>query len=283
MDDSKFLITGANGQLGSALRTRYPEATALASSQLDITDRGQLAAFDWSPYNTILNAAAYTAVDEAETAEGRRKAWAVNAQGTANLAQVVLERGLMLVHISTDYVFDGEKSPHTEAEPLSPLGVYGQSKAAGDLAVGLLPKYFILRTSWVIGNGKNFVRTMISLAQKGVSPTVVADQIGRPTFVTELARIIDHLLSTAAPTGVYNASNSGDPVSWADLTRTIFEEMKADLQVTDTTTAEYFAGKAGTAPRPLSSTFDLSKLEATGFQPHDWKDDLVAYIKKELE
>src|SRR5690606_29757497 len=140
---------------------------------------------------TILNAAAYTNVDGAETPEGRIAAWKVNATGPAILTRIALKHNLTLLHISTEYVFDGTQEIHTEDEPFSPLSVYGTSKAAGDTAVGLLPQHYILRTSWVIGEGKNFVRTMLGLAQKGVSPTVVADQIGRLTFTSELVRAID--------------------------------------------------------------------------------------------
>lgn len=283
MTDSEILIIGANGQLGLALQAQYPGARAVDSDKLDITDRQAVLGFDWSGVKYILNAAAYTNVDGAETPEGRIIAWKVNAVGVRNLAEAALAHDLTLVHISTDYVFDGTRDNHTEDEPFAPLGVYAQAKAAGDIAVSLAPKHYILRTSWVIGEGKNFVRTMLGLGQKGVSPTVVADQVGRLTFTSELVRAIDHLLTTAAAPGTYNVSNSGAPASWADITRKIFELGGFDLTVTDTTTAEYFAGKEGIAPRPLLSTLDLSKLAATGFESHDWQEDLANYVKKELE
>ncbi len=133
------LILGADGQLGKALHDRFPDATALDRSQLDITDLAALEAYDWSMVDTILNAAAYTNVDGAETAEGRQAAWQTNAQAAAHLAKVAIEHNLTLVHISSDYVFDGTISPHHEDEPFTPLGVYGQSKAAGDLAVAIAP------------------------------------------------------------------------------------------------------------------------------------------------
>lgn len=283
MPAQEILITGANGQLGKALQHLYTDAAALGSDELDITDGQAIAQFDWSSVSTIINAAAYTNVDGAETPEGRIAAWHVNAVAVANLSKIAAQHDLTLVHISTDYVFDGTQINHTEDEPLSPLSVYGASKAAGDIVVGLTPKHYLLRTSWVIGEGKNFARTMINLAQKGISPTVVADQIGRPAFTTELARAIKHLLDTQALFGTYNASNGGQPVSWAEFTRAIFAEMKADLRVTDTTTAEYFADKPQAARRPLNSVFDLSKLEATGFTPRDWREDLRQYIQKEVQ
>lgn len=282
MDDSAFVIIGANGQLGTALRERYPKAKAVDADTLDITDRVAVQAFDWSKVTTILNAAAYTNVDGAETSEGRVTAWQVNAVGPRNLAEVATQHELTLVHISTDYVFDGTNENHTEDEPFSPLSVYGQSKAAGDIAVSTAPKHYVLRTTWVIGEGKNFVRTMLGLGQKGVAPTVVADQIGRLTFTSELVRIIDHLLNNSSAFGTYNATNSGEPASWADITREIFKFGKFDLKVTDTTTAEYFASKPGVAPRPLNSVMDLAKLGQASFVPRDWREDLQAYIKKEL-
>ena len=281
MDDSKFLIIGAKGQLGTALQSKYPNARAVDSDELDITDRKAVEAFDWSNVTHILNAAAYTNVDGAETAEGRVLAWSINADAVANLVAVAAQYNAVLLHISSDYVFDGTVAEHTEAESFSPLSVYGASKAAGDIAVSLAPKFYLLRTTWVIGEGKNFVRTMLGVGEKGISPTVVGDQVGRLTFTSELVRIIDHLLSTESAYGVYDTTNSGDAASWADITRHIFKEAGYDLQVTDTTTADYFAGKEGIAPRPLNSVMNLDKLHATGFSSHDWQDDLKAYIAKE--
>lgn len=282
MDDSTIFIVGANGQLGTALKGRYPGAQSADIDELDITNAESVANYDWSKIKIILNAAAFTNVDGAETAEGRVAAWKVNATAVGYLVQAALKHDLTLVHISTDYVFDGSKAPHTEDEPLSPLSVYGQSKAAGDIAIGLAPKHYLLRTSWVIGEGPNFVRTMLGLGQKGVAPSVVADQVGRLTFTSELVRAIDHLLTSQAPYGTYNVSNGGEPASWADITREIFKEAGFDLTVTDTTTAEYYAGKEGIAPRPLQSAFDLTKIQAAGFTLTDWREDLSKYVAKEV-
>lgn len=279
-----MLIIGANGQLGKALQEKYSDATAVDAQELDITNEKDVSGYDWTGVSVIFNAAAYTNVDGAETPEGRRAAWQVNAVGVQNLTRIATQNNITLVHISTDYVFDGSIENHTEDEPFSPLSVYGASKAAGDIAIGLAPQYYLLRTSWVIGEGKNFVRTMINLAGKDVSPTVVSDQIGRPTFTSTLVDAISHLLETNSAYGTYNVSNTGDPTSWADITRTIFDELgRDDLTVTDITTDEYYAGKPGIAPRPLQSTFDLSKIKATGVSLRDWRDDLKTYIKKELQ
>lgn len=284
IDDSKIFIIGASGQLGTALRVQYPNARFADVGELDITDKGSVEKFDWSGVEIILNAAAYTNVDGAETPEGRIAAWKVNAEAVKYLTYVVWQHKMKaIVHISTDYVFDGTKEFHTEEEAFAPLSVYGASKTAGDLLVSQVDKHYILRTSWVIGEGKNFVRTMLGLAEKNISPTVVSDQVGRLTFTAELVKAIDHLLKSDAPFGTYNVTNSGKSASWADITREIFRLAgRSDLTVEDITTADYFAGKEGIAPRPLKSTLDLSKIQSVGFEPTDWKDGLKQYIHKEL-
>jgi len=282
MDDSRFLIIGAYGQLGKALQAKYPGAKAVDRDTFDMTDQAMLEAYDWSGVDVILNAAAYTNVDGAEAADGRPLAWKINASAVGNVARVAAAHGVTMVHISTDYVFDGTKAPHTETEDFSPLSVYGQTKAAGDIAVATNPKHYIVRISWLIGDGPNFVRTMMGLAAKNVSPTVVGDQIGRLTFTHTLVDGIHHLLSTKAAFGTYNLSNDGRAASWADITRAIFAAMgRNELTVTDTTTEEYFASKTGVAPRPLKSELDLSKIKATGLELRDWEEELKEYVAGE--
>jgi len=284
MDDSRILIIGAYGQLGIALTKQYPNAKATDRDTLDITSWDSVNGFDWSNIDVILNAAAFTNVDGAETPEGREAAWNINARAVSLLTKVAVQHDITIVHLSTDYVFDGTKTPHEETELFTPLSVYAQSKAAGDIAVSIAPKHYILRTSWVIGEGKNFVRTMISLAEKNISPTVVGDQIGRLTFTSTLVDAIAHLLKTTPAYGTYNISNDGDVVSWADITRAIFAELgRDDLTVTDTTTAEYFAGKEGIAPRPLQSELNLAKIKNAGLTIRDWRTDLHAYIEQEQQ
>ena len=284
MNSSKIFIVGANGQLGTALRLNYPNARSADISELDITNRDSVDNFDWSNIDIIINAAAFTNVDRAETDEGRVAAWNVNAVAVANLARISRENDITTVHISSDYVFDGTKGPHLETELFSPLSVYGTSKAAGDIALSLVEKHYILRTTWVIGEGKNFVRTMLGLAEKGISPTVVADQIGRLTFTGELVRAIDHLLTTKPSSyGTYNVTNDGPLASWAEITRQIFEISGYDnIVVNDTTTADYFAGMSGIAPRPLNSDMSLEKIQSTGFSSNDWQEELKHYLEKEL-
>ena len=184
------------------------------------------------------------------------------------------------MHISTDYVFDGTENIHNEDEAFSPLSVYGASKSAGDLVVSLAPKFYILRTSWVIGEGKNFVRTMLELGKKGINPTVVSDQIGRLTFTSELVRAINHLLSSNPNYGTYNVTNSGVSTSWAEITREIYKLSGLDNTVTDISTADYFKNKENVAPRPLKSTLSLDKIQSTGFESKNWTEDLTEYLQK---
>ena len=273
MPPRKILVLGAGGQLGRALRERWADRADVefaGRDRIDLADPASLDGLRWSSYRAIVNAAAYTAVDAAETPEGRREAWAVNAAAPARLAAIAIEHGLTLVHVSSDYVFDGADAPHPEDEPLAPLGVYGQTKAAGDLAVAVAPRHYVLRTSWVVGEGKNFIATMASLAERGIDPAVVDDQRGRLTFASELARAVEHLLESGAPYGTYNVSNGGDVVSWADIAQRVFERSGHDgARVGRVTTEAYYAGKEGIAPRPLLSELDLAKLESTGFVPRD--------------
>jgi dTDP-4-dehydrorhamnose 3,5-epimerase/reductase len=282
MDESRFLIIGAYGQLGKALQAKYPKAIAVDRDTFDMTDWAVLAKYDWPGVDVILNAAAYTNVDGAQTPEGREAAWKINATGPGYLSKIATEHNLTLVHISSEYVFDGTKSPHTETEPFTPLGVYAQSKAAGDIAVSTTPKHYILRTSWLIGDGPNFVRTMMGLAAKNISPEVVNDQIGRLAFTDTLVAGIVHLLSTKAEHGTYNLSNDGQPASWAEITQLIFSQLgREDLSVTGVTTQDYFAGKPEASPRPLKSELDLSKIKQTGLSLRDWRKELKEYITAE--
>ena len=282
MTDGEILIVGAHGQHGQALQERFPGAKAVDRDTFDMADVTAIEAFDWSGITTIINAAAYTNVDGAEAPEGRIMAWQANAVGVGNLATLANKIGAILVHFSSDYVFDGQTHPHTETEPFSPLGVYGQTKTAGDIAVATTAKHYLIRTSWVVGNGKNFVRTMLGLAEKGVSPSVVSDQTGRPTFVGQLVDATEHLIKIKAEFGTYNVTNDGPVVSWADLARKIFELGGfKDIKVTDTTTEEYSASKPGTSPRPLHGELDLGKISGTGLTLRDWADDLAEYIKTE--
>jgi dTDP-4-dehydrorhamnose reductase len=276
----RVLVLGAGGQVGRALAAALPDATALRRLDLDIADAAD-ASIDWAAYDTIVNAAAFTDVDGAETVEGRAAAWRANATGPAALAAICRRTGSMLVHLSTEYVFDGRSAlPYPEDAPMCPLSAYGASKAAGDLAVQGVERHYLVRPSWVVGDGHNFVRTMLRLAGKGVEPSVVADQVGRPTFATELACAIVHLVTSGAPYGTYHVTGGGEPASWADVARATFALAgHGDLRVTDTTTAEYFADKPHAARRPRNSVLDLSKAVAAGVELTDWRERLAEYVR----
>lgn len=250
---SRTLILGAGGQLGRALVKLLPEAIAWARADFDIGDPDAFEDVDWSRFDTIINAAAYTKVDEAETTEGRRSAWRVNAHGPAHLARVAITYDIALLHISSDYVFDGIENVHATSEQFSPLSVYGASKAAGDLAVSTVPKHCIVRTSWVIGEGKNFISTMIDLAEKGIDPQVVNDQIGRITFASDLAEAIVAMLEADDLPPVAHVTSGGPVRSWADIAREAFESAGHDPdRVTEVSTTDYSRGK-NLAPRPMFS------------------------------
>lgn len=284
MPGRQTLILGGTGQLGRALAAELPDARVVGRDELDLADPAAVAAFDFTGVGVVVNAAAMTSVDAAETPEGRRQAWAANATGVAALARAAVAHHFTLVHYSSDYVFDGSQESYDEDADLCPLGVYGQSKAAGDLAVTVAPRHYLIRTSWVVGEGKNFIRTMASLADRGVSPTVVADQVGRLTFTSDLAKATAHLLTTGASFGTYDVTGDGEPASWADLARRVFVHRgRSADDVTDVTAAEYSAGSGASgpiAPRPAHSVLDLSKIIATGHRPADHTVGLTAYLDR---
>jgi dTDP-4-dehydrorhamnose 3,5-epimerase len=267
LEPRRALVLGARGQLGRALAAEFPDAVHVGRDELDITDPAALAAWPWREHDVVLNAAGYTAVDEAETESGRRAAWAANAVAPAVMARLADEHGFTLVHYSSDYVFDGTVEVHTEDEPPSPLGVYGQSKAAGDLAVAAVRRHYVVRTSWVVGEGANFVATMRSLADSGATPRVVDDQFGRLTSAAELARGTRHLLEVGAPYGTYNLSCDGPAASWADIAEAIFVARgRTAADVIRVSSADYAAGRA-LAPRPRHSVLNLTRIRSTGFVP----------------
>ena len=295
MAPKRTLVTGCNGQLGHAVR-RLAEERGVAKDfdfcdidTFDMSDPDAYAQYDWSLYGTVINCGAYTAVDRAETPEGRVVAWKANATGPALLARTCAGHGITLVHASSDYVFDGTAEVHDEEEPFSPLSVYGQTKAAGDIAVAGCPRHYIMRSSWVIGEGRNFVKTMRGLSDRVADPedkldkvTVVDDQLGRLTFTRDMAEAIFHMLGTHAPYGTYDCTGSGAVKSWADIARAVFEAANGNGdRVVPVSTADYYASAEGpVAPRPVHSALDLAKLEATGFSMPDWEERLVAYMRR---
>ena len=293
MQPRRTLVTGANGQLGRAVRDLAEKRGLLDSfdfcdiDTFDFSDPAQYGRYDWSLYGTLINCGAYTAVDRAETQEGRVAAWKANATGPALLSRACAEQGITIVHFSSYYVFDGTREVHAEDEPLGPLSVYGQSKAAGDLAVSCCPRHYVVRSSWVIGDGRNFVRTMCALSDRCADPSdglsevsVVDDQLGRLTFADQMAEAVFHLLDAGAPYGTYNVTGEGRVASWAEIARLVFELRNGNGgAVRPVSTAEYYASsEEPVAPRPAHSALDLARLEATGFIPRDWEEEVAEYV-----
>ena len=288
---SNIAIIGG-GQLGRSLKELIPEATLLTRPAVDITDFDSLskalAAID--ELEVVINTAAWTDVDGAETEEGEKIAREVNVDGVLNLVRIVNSRGLILVHISSDYVWDGNESDHLETEKVKPMGVYGYTKACGD-TFAAQARHYIIRTSWLIGdnlptdNKNNFVKTMANLAVKGVSPKVVCDQYGRLTFASELSKAILHLIQTKPEYGIYNVSNDGEVRDWcklADMVFTLVGKSFPEMEVPEVwpiSTREYVSGKDNIAPRPKNSDFNLDKIKYTGFIPSDYEPLLESYVQ----
>lgn len=277
MKPKKVLITGAQTKVGRALLDVFPDAEYTTRDDLDVTSDHLAELRPWRQYDTIINASEYSEVDLAETDAGEEEAWESNANAVANLASVATKFGLTLVHYSSDYVFNGRKSEHTESETFSPLNAFGRSKAAGDIAASVTGKHYIIRTSWVVGEGRNFVDTMRDYADQGLKPRVVNDQVGRLTFAADLARATKYLLDSEAPFGTYNITNSGDPASWAEIAKDVYKLAgKSADDVTAVSSTEY----SSPAHRPKHSTYSLEKITATGFKLADWRDALKEYMRR---
>lgn len=279
----KWLITGCNGQLGKSLQdelaeVQSAEVIALDSNQLNITDEAAVkAAFTLHKPDVVINAAAYTAVDKAETEP--QLAEAVNVSGPKNLANASDAEGALFVHVSTDYVFDGKAQvAYHEDDVVSPASVYGRTKLQGEQAVAAIcKKYFIVRTAWVFSEyGNNFVKTMLRLGRERDSLGVVADQIGCPTYAGDIAKSLIKLvglgLAGKAESGIYHYT--GDlAVSWWAFTREIHAQALS-LGLLDKlpelkaiTTSDY----PTPAARPAFSVLDTSKISKLGISPSDWR------------
>lgn len=287
----KCLVTGTGGQLGydvmNELKKRRYEAigcdiTDNAEIQLDITDSKTVSeTIEGIKPDVVIHCAAWTAVDAAEDEENIPMVYAVNADGTRNIAAACKKAGCKMIYISTDYVFDGQGTEPWKADcrEYAPLSVYGKSKLQGELAVAeILEKYFIVRIAWVFGkNGKNFIRTMLNVGKKYPEVRVVNDQIGTPTYTLDLARLLVDM-AESEKYGCYHATNEGGYISWYDFTCEIFRQSGYDTKVIPVTTEEYGLSKA---VRPFNSRLDKSKLEEKGFEPlPDWKDALKRYLKE---
>ena len=274
----KILVTGANGQLGQCLQkisSQFEEFEFIFtdSETLDITNKEEVNDFFWqNAPDFCINAAAYTAVDLAET--DIEKAFLVNADGTENLAEACAENNAQFIHVSTDYVFDGENNlAYTEEDFTNPLGVYGASKLAGDeLALEVNPCSVILRTSWVYSEfGKNFVKTMLNLFATKEELSIVADQFGQPTNANDLAEAIMKIIKSEKITpGIFNFSNLGR-ISWFDFAEKIAELSDAKIKLNAIETSQY----PTPAKRPKNSVLDLDKISKTyAVQLKPWEESL---------
>ena len=279
----KILVTGANGQLGQCLQkisSQFEEFEFIFTDSeiLDITNKEEVNDFFWqNAPDFCINAAAYTAVDLAET--DIEKAFLVNADGTENLAEACAENNAQFIHVSTDYVFDGENNlAYTEEDFTNPLGVYGASKLAGDeLALEVNPCSVILRTSWVYSEfGKNFVKTMLSLFATKEELNIVADQFGQPTNANDLAEAIMKIIKSEKITpGIFNFSNLGR-ISWFDFAEKIAELSEAKIKLNAIETSQY----PTPAKRPKNSVLDLDKISKTyAIQLKPWEESLEGCVQ----
>lgn len=276
-----IIVTGATGQLGydvcKVLTERKIPHVGLGSKDCDITSReAVLALFNKVQPTAVIHCAAYTKVDLAE--DEPERCWAVNVDGTRNIAEACRIHNAKMLYISTDYVFPGDGENHYLPDsPTGPKGNYGRTKLAGELAVqSMLTEYFIVRISWVFGiNGSNFVKTMLKLSETRDTLTVVCDQIGSPTYTADLAPLLCDMIASDKY-GVYHATNEGE-CSWADFSRAIFAAAGKTMTVKNVTTAEYGAKAA----RPANSRMSKDKLVEQGFSRlPTWQDALTRYLKE---
>lgn len=281
----KVLVTGSGGQLGRELLKQLEgtpiEAVGYDIPEFDITDKAAVEKIIvFEEPDVIISCGAMTNVDGCETS--RDAAMAVNGEGPKNLAEIARDHGMKMVHVSTDYVFDGdgisengELRPYVESDPVAPRTVYGESKALGEKNVlETLKESFVIRTAWLYGDGHNFVKTMLGLAEKYPEITVVNDQIGSPTSTVDLARAIIALMQTEAY-GIYHGTCEG-ACSWYDFAVEIFKQSQIEMSVKPVTSEEYVSK----TPRPKYSVLEnrgLSELGLNTFRP--WKESLTEYLQ----
>ena len=283
---TRVLVTGGNGQVGRSIadlasdeRFTALDIAVADRSTVDITDRAGLrAAFDRMRPEVVINAAAYTAVDAAETDEAA--AMAANTDGVASLADLCAAHGARLIHLSTDYVFDGTKDGwYVESDPIAPLGIYGRTKAAGEAAAGVYPAHLILRTSWVYAaHGNNFVKTMLRIGAEHPEVGVVDDQVGCPTSAHDIAEALLHL-SSLDVNGTYHLAGANS-ASWHEFAVAIFAAADLTTTANPISTADF----STPAPRPANSRLDSSALaDATGVRLPGWRDSLPDVVSAILD
>ena len=279
----KIIVTGCNGQLGRAINQVYADSREYECvntdvAQLDITNIEAVMklAEEVKPY-AIINCAAHTNVNACETDVDN--AYKINAIGPRNLSIAATRYNAKLVHISTDYVFSGDsKEPYLEFDQTGPKGMYGKTKLAGENFVKEFAKdHFIIRTAWLYGDGKNFVKTMLNLSETHDEVSVVCDQLGSPTSAVELAKAIHHFEGTENY-GLYHATCEGD-TNWADFTEEIFKRAGKSTKVNHVTSKQYKQMNPAAADRPAYSILDNYMMRlADGYQMADWKDALDVYM-----
>lgn len=276
-----YLITGCNGQLGRALNELLADNREIRIKNTDVDTldicnleavRAMTAAV--KP-DVIINCAAHTAVDRCET--DRDNAYNINANGPKNLAIAAEENGASIVQVSTDYVFDGNsQKPYYEEDAVNPQSVYGSTKLAGEQEVAKAAnRYYIVRTAWLYGEGKNFVRTMLNLAKTNNRITVVNDQFGSPTTALELAKAILYILENGEY-GIYHATCEG-MTSWYEFACRIFKEAGVEIEVVPVSSEEYKTE----AKRPKYSVLENAHLKRINYTMKNWEDALVEYLEKE--
>lgn len=276
----RILVTGVKGQLGhdvvNELKKRGHTPIGVDVEEMDITDSAAVEReMKKDALDAVIHCAAYTAVDAAE--DNREICMRVNAEGTRNIARVCRELDIKMIYISTDYVFDGEgERPWEPDDARNPLNVYGESKYQGELAVEeYLDKYFIVRIAWVFGvNGKNFIKTMLRLAETHKEINVVNDQTGSPTYTYDLAVLVADMAETEKY-GRYHATNEG-LCTWYEFAKEIFAQAGVDIKVNPVSSEEFPAK----AKRPHNSRMDKSKLTQNGFRLlPSWQDALKRYLE----
>ena len=284
----KILITGANGMLAKEIKEKFAQGNELILTdvaELDITNQEMVMKFvEKEKPECIINCAAFTAVDKAETAgEIVEK---INADGPGNLAKAAKANNATLVHVSTDYVFGGDldvEKDYKEDDPKNPVTAYGITKLHGEEQIQAnTDKYYIFRTAWLYGiGGNNFVKTMLKLGETKDELNVVADQHGSPTYAKDLSEIIYQAVTKKIPYGIYNSTNEGY-TTWYDFTKAIFEYTGTICKVNPVTTEEYIKLMGVTqAKRPKNSQMSKEKLKSVGINVPDWEDGLKRYLKEE--
>lgn len=285
----KILVTGCNGQLGRAIHREYAQEE-VEFVNTDVTEGDGVYALDITDIDAVLklvrktcpdviiNCAAHTNVDACE--KQWDAAYRINAIGPRNLSIAANEVDAKLIHVSTDYIFEGNATtPYTEFDMPNPVSAYGKTKLEGEKFVReFAGKYFIFRTAWLYGEGKNFVRTMLALSEKYDEVNVVCDQQGSPTSAVELARAI-HYFEPTESYGIYHATCEGD-TNWAEFAEMIFAKAGKNTKVNHVTSKEYARMNPETAGRPAYSILDNYMMRLTGsYRMADWKDALDEYMK----